>query len=516
MQIGMRINWKDFTINERNEIMKKAIAIAIIAISALTGFGAYRNIGTGTDTSAWTSNYDGVIAAAKQTGYPIVLVMVNSVTCGHCHTMNDLTLSSSEFIALEKEDVFYKVMIDQALVSDTHYAYVWRIYNRYFNDGMFPLIAVLDKNGAVYGSYGNRVTDTRNVSGDIRGWVEAVSTAQVGGVVKVGEEGTVAPAPAESTPTPAQPAAPSAATWAAALKATSSGIVFDANEIPVASVQFKVTKKGVATAKIVTVGGNAKAKGQLSLDAEGRPQVVAGPLSVSYDEKSRLWSGTWGGMLVIIAQGKAVSTGYDGVYTLGAENATGSQAGYVTVTVKGGKGKVAGQIGAKTKVSANNAVLPLSAASVGALLQGNEEDEAADALFATLVKLRKSSGGVAIAKTGEAAGFLTVGGSNWLLEGAKWDTAKNATALDGLSLIFVTGGKPAVPLTAKSVNKMVSLDANYGAKVSVQPKKGTFKGSAKLNGARSKFVGVLIKEGDAIRGFGTSFGAAGTFPIWIE
>lgn len=500
--------------------MKKAIAIAIIAISGLTGFGAYKNIGTGTDPSAWTSNYDGVLAAAKQTGYPIVLVMVNSVTCGHCHTLNSLTLSSSQFTALEKEVVFYKVMIDQALVSDTHYAYVWRIYNRYFNDGLFPLIAVLRSDGTVYGSYGNRVTDTRNVADDVRSWVEAVSTAQVGGVVKVGEEGSVTPAPAapttptETTPAETTPAAPSAAQWAAALKATSSGIIFNSNEVPVASVTFKVAKSGKATAKIVTAGNRYTLKGQLSLDPEGRPRVWASPLSLVYDEKSRLWAGTWGGMLVIVAQGKAVSIGYDGVYTFGAENAVGSQAGYVTVTVKNGKGKVAGQVGAKTKVSTNNAVLPLSAASVNALFQ--EEAETSDVLFATLVKLRKSSGGVAIAKTGEASGVLTMGGADWLLEGAKWDTTKNATVLDGLNLIFVTGDKPAVQLAAKSANKMVSLDGNYAAKVSVQPKKGIFKGSAKLNGARSKFIGVLIKEGDAIRGFGTSFGAAGTFPVWIE
>ena len=483
--------------------MKKIIMTLALAGYALAGFSAYRTIGTGTEPNEWTSNYDGVLAAAKQTGSPIVLVVVDSVTCGHCHTLNALTLSSGEFKALENDLVFYRVMIDRALVSESLYNYVLRIYSRYFNDGMFPLIAVLRQDGSVYGSYGNRNTDVRNVSSDIRSWVETLSAEQTGGVV-ANESETQKPTETATT----------ASSWAAILKAKSSGVAFDASEQPVASVALKIAKNGKATVKLTTMSSIVTVKGVMTLGEDGVPQVVAGDLAIEYDPTTGVWRGFFGDLLVLVAQGKASSSGYDGLYTFSAAGADGVENGYATVTVRNGKGKFKGQVNGSAKINAN---CPVAAIQSEMIATNLPTWEATDSLFVPGVKRGKSSGGVAIAKDGAAYGEVSIGNSDWMLEGAKWDTATSLGALDGLKLVLVTGEKPEIPLSMTPNGRKIATASNaYSAKISVQPRKGTFKGSVKLNGARSKFVGALIKRGDAVRGFGTSYGAAGSFPVWIE
>ena len=86
--------------------MKRTITSVFICLSALTVGAAYRTVGNGTEPNVWSSNYSGIVSAAQQTGYPILLIVVNSATCGHCHTLNSLTLNSSAFRALEAEETF--------------------------------------------------------------------------------------------------------------------------------------------------------------------------------------------------------------------------------------------------------------------------------------------------------------------------------------------------------------------------------------------------------------------------
>lgn len=470
--------------------MKKTIVSFFVGLSILTVSAAYRQVGNGTELNVWTANYSGVVSAANQTGYPILLVMVNSVTCGHCHTLYNLTLSSSAFRELEAEEPFYCVMIDQALVSDKLYRDVWSRYSRYFNDNMFPLIAVLRKDGSVYNSYGNRVTDVRNVAGDVRQWVKALAQEQLAG------GGTVTPTP---DPLPTQ-RVPTVADVAARLNGKAYGVALDAAGHTIASVVITLTARGKVTMRLATIGGNTNVRATLELNEDGDPQIVADGLSLVYDESAKLWRGKNGDTDILAAIGKPSSDDFDGLYTARATSSDGKMTGYVTVTVKNGKGKVQGQVNGNMKLAANGTTLAFDANS----------------LFVPIIKKGSVQGSVEIGGGGALAGNLVLSGADMALEGAKWDAKTPFSAVAGLSLVLGEDTSvPKIPLVMQK-GKIAAAANDYRVRFTLQPKKGMFKGNAMIAGKNFKFSGVMVKTEDRIMGFGTAYGAGVTMPVWVE
>ena len=98
--------------------MKRAFAIA--AMSVLLGHGALAaflpNVGTGTTPNVWTSNMDGVLNAARQTGHPILLVMINEdgdgSGCSHCQDFMSRTINTANFTSIVNDFDFYMVLLN--------------------------------------------------------------------------------------------------------------------------------------------------------------------------------------------------------------------------------------------------------------------------------------------------------------------------------------------------------------------------------------------------------------------
>ena len=469
--------------------MKRMITSAFICLSVLTVGAAYRTVGNGTEPNVWSANYSGIVSAAQQTGYPILLIVVNSATCGHCHTLNSLTLNSSAFRALESEETFYRLMIDQVLVSDKLCLDVWRKYSRYFNDDMYPLIAVLRKDGSVYNSYGNRVTDARNVAGDVRQWITALAKEQSAGG---GGEVTPPPTPPSSTPTVAD--------VAAKLNGKYNGVAVDSAGEMVATMAMNVTARGKATVKFGLIDGNVNVRASLVLDKDATPMVVADGLSLIYDKDVKAWRGKNGEWDVVAVASKPSSAGFDGQYTAYVTSAKGALAGYAMMTVKNGKCKVQGQVNWNKKLAANGNTLSLAVKS----------------LYVPILKKGIVRGAAEIAADGTITGSLALSGVDMTIEGAKWDTTTPASALAGLSLVLGEDTSALrIPLVMQK-NKIAAAANDYKARFSFQPKKGTFKGNANIGGKKIQFSGAMVRTADGIGGGGTAFGAGGVMPVRVE
>ena len=469
--------------------MKRMITSAFICLSVLTVGAAYRTVGNGTEPNVWSANYSGIVSAAQQTGYPILLIVVNSATCGHCHTLNSLTLNSSAFRALESEETFYRLMIDQVLVSDKLCLDVWRKYSRYFNDNMYPLIAVLRKDGSVYNSYGNRVTDVRNVAGDVRQWITALAKEQSAGG---GGEVTPPPAPPQAPPTVAD--------VATKLKGKAYGVATDASGRVMASVMMSLTARGKATVRFSTMDGNINVRANLVMDEDGAPKVVGEMLGLVYDDEEKVWRGKSGTWEIVAVTGKPSSAGFDGLYTARVTSAGDALSGYVTVSVKNGKGKVNGQVNGNKKLAANVNMLALEANS----------------LFVPIMKKGSVQGSAEIVDGGALAGSLTLSGADMTLEGAKWDTTTPASALAGLSLVLGEDTSALKILLVMQKNKIVAAANDYKARFSFQPKKGTFKGNANIGGKKIQFSGAMVRTADGVRGVGAALGTGGVMPVRVE
>lgn len=480
--------------------VKKAIIGLMVAGLSACAWGAYRTTGTSTEPNVWTRNYSGVLAAAKQTGYPILIVIVNSATCGHCHILNQLTLNSSAFAQMERELTFYKLMMDAP--NGGEFQTTVNRYYSYFNYGMYPIIGVLRKDGSMYGSFGNRTTDGRDVTADVRSLIERLAT----------EQGADIWSGSGATPTPYVPPKPTAAEWAAKLKGKTNGLLFDGNQNLTGSFAASLTSNGRMMARITTRTGNETVRGNLTL-ANDMPQVKSEGLSLVYNEKTGVWSGSWRDFVVLA--GAASSKSYAGLYTVQAANSSGTKAGCLTVTLnKTGKGKVSGLLNGRNKISASGNAVVLPASVIADNLPAWYC--AFDAAFVAAVKRGAFAGGMAIAKDGTARGKMSAFGIDWEATGAKFG-ASDLTPLKGQMLkIRLPSGLVEVAITTKNNSKQIATVANdYTARVTAMVKKGTFKGSAKINGVRLSFEGVLLAENGSIRGEGVSYGPGGVHPVSI-
>lgn len=136
-------------------IKRLAITIAAAMVSATLLSGGLPSVGNGTEPNVWTKNMEGVLAAAKETGYPILLVMINdSVTgegCSHCWTFVQQTLNNPEFTRIAKTYPFYMVLINlwpgaPGWVSEDYFL---NYFFKYASRETFPLVATLKSNGSI-------------------------------------------------------------------------------------------------------------------------------------------------------------------------------------------------------------------------------------------------------------------------------------------------------------------------------------------------------------------------------
>ena len=147
----------------------RAIISAVVMAAAACAYGfSLPLVGTGTELNKWSRNMEGVLAAAKKTGYPIFLVMINDSStgegCEHCKYFVERTLNTSEFNAIVKDHKFYMVLLN-VWGSDTgqsqpNYGGVsssvfFNYFYTYSTDGGYPLVAVLRPDGTKYKGWGD-------------------------------------------------------------------------------------------------------------------------------------------------------------------------------------------------------------------------------------------------------------------------------------------------------------------------------------------------------------------------
>ena len=135
--------------------MKKLVLAALAAVLSFgANAGALPSVGKGTEPNQWTSNVDGVIAAAQQTGYPILVVMINDTStgegCVHCWNFVLNTLNNSEFKRVVNQYKFYMVMINNGGLDGFTDYFVGQYY-RFGGDylgGTLPLVRVFSGDGS--------------------------------------------------------------------------------------------------------------------------------------------------------------------------------------------------------------------------------------------------------------------------------------------------------------------------------------------------------------------------------
>ena len=158
--------------------MRKAIvAIAMSLFAGLGALGAFLpNVGDGTSPNVWTRNMDGVLAAAQQTGHPILLVMVNEDSdgagCSHCREFVARTINTANFTALVNDYTFYMVFLNcygfemrgslHPQNGDVSSAYFDKYWYQYTVSAFYPLVAVIRPDGTRYGAWSHGTIPATN------------------------------------------------------------------------------------------------------------------------------------------------------------------------------------------------------------------------------------------------------------------------------------------------------------------------------------------------------------------
>lgn len=163
--------------------MKKILAmIMAVAASAAAYCAVVPSVGTGTAPNQWTSNIEGVMKAAKTTGYPIFVLIINDSNagegCAHCATFLNRTINTAEFEALKESNKFYMVLMNywsgangyRTGIDTYHYRWYTNGSGIYATADMFPDICVVDPDGSKaqgwgvpWGDNGNRTSQIKAV-----------------------------------------------------------------------------------------------------------------------------------------------------------------------------------------------------------------------------------------------------------------------------------------------------------------------------------------------------------------
>ena len=172
--------------------MKKLVIMLAVAAAAHVGSAAFiPEVGNGTEPNKWTRNMSGVLTAAKTTGYPILLVMINEAAngdgCAHCKAFIANTVNTAEFAKLVSDYKFYMVMLNRwgknegEIFDPAHGSVSSAVFNEYFNrysaSQSFPVVDVIKSNGTRYKYWIDPQTRGTAMPGHIREAIAAISTS---------------------------------------------------------------------------------------------------------------------------------------------------------------------------------------------------------------------------------------------------------------------------------------------------------------------------------------------------
>ena len=186
--------------------MKRLITLLLSAVMAVASYAAFLpSVGTGTAPNQWTSNVEGVLKAAKTTGYPIFVLIINDSNdgegCSHCATFLQNTINTAAFEKLKRSNTFYLVLLNYWREANGYHGNIDPYYSRWYTRGtgvyananVLPVIAVVDPSsgakaqgwGVPWGDGGNKTDKIkavldRYVKRTSRFSIEAESTAVSG------------------------------------------------------------------------------------------------------------------------------------------------------------------------------------------------------------------------------------------------------------------------------------------------------------------------------------------------
>lgn len=162
--------------------MKRIILLlSFLAFSAVASAALLPAVGNGTAPNQWTKNVEGVLSAAKKTGYPIFVLIINDSNagegCSHCKTFLNYTINTSQFEALRRSNTFYMVLLNYWQGANGYHSNIapyhsrWRTQGTgiYANADVLPDIAVVNpwtgkKHkgwGVPWGDSGNRTSQIK-------------------------------------------------------------------------------------------------------------------------------------------------------------------------------------------------------------------------------------------------------------------------------------------------------------------------------------------------------------------
>lgn len=482
----------------------------ITMLFALTGLCGVPRANTGTDPNVWTENYSGVLEAAKKTGYPILVIVIDSQTCGHCTLFMNTTVDSDGFRKIGKDYRYYQVLLDNPYVQNraTWNSVVNRYYS-YFDSGMYPLCAILKSDGSLYRAFGNSTTDKGNISATLYDLIGQLAGEPTAGDDDKGIGGGDEPAKPVTPPV----VAPTAAELGKILKGNFVGLLTQSGEV-VGSFTMSVKSKGSVTIRFVDNGVKRTVKATLYGDKDGNVFCKSddGKVSFSYDSSVGVWVGSYGSRL-IFARAKVKKLDIASAFFTGSANSA-KEHGYLTCSVAPtGKMKVAGKLAGELKISANaQGVLvpsPWAAELFGKLVSGG-----GDAIVGAIYKSGKINGGVAVSGSDFASSFSARNG-DWTAIGGRWNQAQDLKVLDGKELV-VDSKVQGVKIKAVSNKKVEVADDSLGWKIKANTKKGVFSGTAKTEAGKLKFEGALMNLSGVFGGVGVIGKGAGSKTILIQ
>ncbi len=490
-------------------IVKSIVAAAVLYAASATA-AVLPTVGTGTEPNQWTRNMEGVLAAAKTTGLPILLVMINDSStgdgCQHCMQFIRNTLNTDNFANIVASYKFYMVLLNK-WPSESAYGNVSETYFRnYFlkyemGDSGYPQVILIKPDGKRYAGWSY---ETRPVSSSGPALYQYLSAS-------IAE---IAPTSSGWVPTAVAPAA-SATTTETTSSSTQSGAVVSSTEVPrgkyalfffngsdeiVASAQLRVAARGRWTAKIQEGGVATTLRGSV-VKSDGVLSTGSSALNLTYDTSTGIWSGTHSGRRVYGKVADKADATWKGAWNVGFySSASPTQGGWATATV-GTTGRIAfnGKISNTTKISGNceSAVFP--AAFVSAYVprwagRGNVR-------FAHGSTRAGVNVGCALFADGTLGGSVSYGSQTFdAVEGSFWNKGLIA-GMNGKTFGTVGAGYISVPVTA-SERKIAAGANDYNARIRCTASKGQVAATYKLNGKTYKSSGVIYSTGYAPNAIG--------------
>ena len=497
-------------------------AVALCAVNAMAA--VLPQVGNGTEPNQWTRNMDGVLAAAKTTNLPILLVMINDSStgegCQHCMKLVNNTLNTENFANVVARYKFYMVLLNYwSSPSEPAYGGVSEsVFDTYFykyqaGDYGYPQVAVIRPDGTRYTGWSY---ETRPVSTGGNTLHQHIAEAIAD--LSTGETPAVVTPTQPSQPTPTEPSEEQT-TGRIAITYTKPKYVlffFNGNDDVVASAQLKITATRRWNAKI-TEGGRVKTlRGTVKSFKDGRLETDSSELKVVYDPKNGMWTGSASGRRVYGKSVDKADATWKGVWNVGiALSSAANLGGWASASI-GFSGKItfSGKISNKIKIAGGcySAVFPSGFVTANLpRWAGKGNVRFGHASTRTGVNV----GCAFFNDDGTLGGNVSLGSQVFdVVVGSRWKKDLIA-GLNGMTFRTTGAGNVAVPIVA-SGNKIAPGADNYGARIRCTVSKGLLSATYKVNGKTCTATGVIYAADRASVAFGGGTLGGEAFAFTIE